>query len=231
MHEVRGNNYYYQNYNKPISDRGKCKVYARSSKWYIYLPLYFKGLQFFMNISVLTIYKISIKRDSRKSKTPCYAVFSVFLFLPPYILLSTPFSNSLSLKSTVFCGVTPCSLMDVHRLLGEVFCLHIHGWNLIQAINHPEAGCMMVSCLTHSSILKMEVLLSSEISMKFYWTTRRYIPEDGTLYSHRCENFTLRLCLLELNVRGKISYTYEPAGKTIILYIFICRFLDRWREY
>jgi hypothetical protein len=38
------------------------------------------------------------------------------------------------------------------------------------------------------STLKMEAICSSEMSVNTQWTTRRYIPEGGTLHNHRCEN-------------------------------------------
>jgi hypothetical protein len=38
------------------------------------------------------------------------------------------------------------------------------------------------------SSLKMEAICSSETSVDTQRTTRRYIPEDGTLYNHRCKN-------------------------------------------
>jgi hypothetical protein len=38
------------------------------------------------------------------------------------------------------------------------------------------------------STLKMETICSSETSVVTQRTTRRYIPEDGTLHNHRCEN-------------------------------------------
>jgi hypothetical protein len=34
----------------------------------------------------------------------------------------------------------------------------------------------------------MEAICSSEMSVDIQRTTRRYIPEDGTLHNHRCEN-------------------------------------------
>jgi hypothetical protein len=34
----------------------------------------------------------------------------------------------------------------------------------------------------------MEAICSSETSVDFQRTTRRYIPEDGTLHNHHCEN-------------------------------------------
>jgi hypothetical protein len=35
----------------------------------------------------------------------------------------------------------------------------------------------------------MEAICSCETSVDTQRTTRRYIPEDGTLHNHRCENF------------------------------------------
>jgi hypothetical protein len=46
----------------------------------------------------------------------------------------------------------------------------------------------LVSCWAYSSTLNMEAICSSETSVDVQWTTRRYIPEDGTLHNHRCEN-------------------------------------------
>jgi hypothetical protein len=34
----------------------------------------------------------------------------------------------------------------------------------------------------------MEAICSSETSVDTQRATRRYIPEDGTLHDHRCEN-------------------------------------------
>jgi hypothetical protein len=34
----------------------------------------------------------------------------------------------------------------------------------------------------------MEAICSSETSVEFKRTTRRYILEDGTVHNHRCEN-------------------------------------------
>jgi hypothetical protein len=41
---------------------------------------------------------------------------------------------------------------------------------------------MLVSCLVHSTTLKMEAMCSSEMSFDFQRTTRRYFPEDKILY-------------------------------------------------
>jgi hypothetical protein len=39
----------------------------------------------------------------------------------------------------------------------------------------------LVSCLTYSSTLKMEATCSSETSVDYQWTIRRYMPEEITL--------------------------------------------------
>jgi hypothetical protein len=44
---------------------------------------------------------------------------------------------------------------------------------------------MLFYCLAYSSILKMEAIFSSEMSVDFQ---RRYIPEDRSLHNPRCEN-------------------------------------------
>jgi hypothetical protein len=45
----------------------------------------------------------------------------------------------------------------------------------------------LVSCLAYS-ILKKEMICSSETSVNFQRTTQRYIPEDRTLRNQCCEN-------------------------------------------
>jgi hypothetical protein len=42
--------------------------------------------------------------------------------------------------------------------------------------------------MTPSKTLKMEEICSSEMSVATQQTTRRHIPEDGTLHNHHCEN-------------------------------------------
>jgi hypothetical protein len=47
---------------------------------------------------------------------------------------------------------------------------------------------MMASCLAYSSILKVVVIFSSEISVDFQWTSRCCAPEDRTVRNDLCEN-------------------------------------------
>jgi hypothetical protein len=55
-------------------------------------------------------------------------------------------------------------------------------------LNHLASSFTLVSCWACSSTLKREAICSSETSVHFLRTTRRYIPEDRTRHNHRCEN-------------------------------------------
>jgi hypothetical protein len=80
------------------------------------------------------------------------------------------------MKSSIFWDITPCSPLKADRLFGGIYRLHL------------QQAFTLVSYLAYSSTLKMEAICSSEISVGFQRTTRRYLPEDGTLHNHRCEN-------------------------------------------
>jgi hypothetical protein len=55
-------------------------------------------------------------------------------------------------------------------------------------VNVIEAPAHAGSSLADFSTLKMEAIRSTETSVHTR-STRRHIPEDGILHSHRCENF------------------------------------------
>jgi hypothetical protein len=56
---------------------------------------------------------------------------------------------------------------------------------IIESDNRQQVGCLMA----YSPTLKLEAICSSETSADFYRIALRYIPEDFTLHSCRCENF------------------------------------------
>jgi hypothetical protein len=66
--------------------------------------------------------------------------------------------SQLVMKSSTFWNITPCSLLEVNRRFGEI--------------------CR----LAYFSTLKTETTCSSGTSVGFQRTTRRYSPEDRTLY-------------------------------------------------
>jgi hypothetical protein len=93
-------------------------------------------------------------------------------------------------KSTIVRDITPCSPLKVNRRFGGTYRLHLQGRKLSQPRNQlclPH-DFTLFSCSFYSSALKMEAMCSSETSVGFQQTTRRYIPEDNILHNHRCEN-------------------------------------------
>jgi hypothetical protein len=86
------------------------------------------------------------------------------------------------MKSYIFWNITLCSPLKVSRRFWRTSSV---------SKNKPRkktvllATCfVLVSCFTYSWTLKMEETCSSD----FQQTKRRYIPEDRSLYNHRCEN-------------------------------------------
>jgi hypothetical protein len=94
------------------------------------------------------------------------------------------------MNSTIFWDITPCSLLRVSRRFGRTYRLHVQGRKINRARNQRESRWQaeLVSCLAYFLTLKMEAICSSETSVGSQWTTRRYIPEDGTIHNHRIEN-------------------------------------------
>jgi hypothetical protein len=82
------------------------------------------------------------------------------------------------------------------------------------------AACFtLVSCLGYYSTMKMEATCSSETSVDFQPTTRRYIPEDRTLHNHRCEND--RSYTLILNVCVKSVFDAQLTSKKFKYHLFV----------
>jgi hypothetical protein len=68
-------------------------------------------------------------------------------------------------------------------------------------------ACFMISCLDYSWTLKMEAICSSELSVDFHRTTRRYIPAT-TLHIHRSENLQLHTWFPHI----LIGFSYNKRG-------------------
>jgi hypothetical protein len=82
------------------------------------------------------------------------------------------------LKSSAFWEITPRNPLEANRCVWWTRRLHLC---LL------PASCV-VSCLAHSSTLKMEATCSSETLIDFQRTARRPTPEDRTLHGYSCEN-------------------------------------------
>jgi hypothetical protein len=93
-------------------------------------------------------------------------------------------------KSIIFWDITPCSPLSVNRRFGGTNRLHLQGVKISVKVELclPPAFTL-VSCSAYFSTPKMGAPCSSEMSVDFQRTTRRYITEDRTLHNHRCESF------------------------------------------
>jgi hypothetical protein len=90
-----------------------------------------------------------------------FACWATISFVGSEVFTETVIENS------VFCDITPCSLLKVNRRFGGTCRLY-----LLQS--YRLAACfMLVSCSAYSSTLKMEATCSSETSVDFRRTTRR----------------------------------------------------------
>jgi hypothetical protein len=95
----------------------------------------------------------------------------------PGLALWNPVSITIrTKKNTVFWAVALCGFI-INRRLGGMCHLHLQG------SNHLTLSLARVI----SSILKMEATRSSETSV-YTKPTRRHIPEEGILHSHRSDN-------------------------------------------
>lgn len=110
-------------------------------------------------------------------------VFSALCDLLVYRMSNTVIPKLLitvTMKSTIFYNVTPCSLVGVYRRLGGKHCLHLQCWRL-RWTSKQQARCFLLAPSHLLLTLKIEVVCSSKMSVKFYKTTRRHVPKTSTL--------------------------------------------------
>jgi len=93
-----------------------------------------------------------------------------------------------SMKFRVFWDVAPCSHVEVDRRFRGAYCLH------------------------HQGALMMEAVRTSETSVNFNLTTRRYIPEDSKLHTRRRENFKTHNFLTLRNADCMFVPNFHPLN-------------------
>jgi hypothetical protein len=91
-------------------------------------------------------------------------------------------------KSTIFWDITSCSPLKVNWRFGGTYRLHFQSRKISQAKTRMKAGGNQSCFSAYSLTLKMEAICYSETSVDSRQTARRFMPEDGTLHNHRCEN-------------------------------------------
>jgi hypothetical protein len=122
-------------------------------------------------------------------------------------------------KNYILWDIPPCIPLKVNRRFKGTCRLHLQDWRIRQARNQNETAAgtplltscfMLVSCLSFSSILKMEATCSSETSVDFQRNTRRCISENRTLHNYCRENlrfYVLSLCIIiTFLVRFRVIY-------------------------
>jgi hypothetical protein len=76
----------------------------------------------------------------------------------------------------------PCSQLKVNWRFGTICRFHLLGRPLLST-------CFkQISCFLFLWLWRWMWSIYSEMSVHLQQTTRRYIPEDRTLYNHRCDN-------------------------------------------
>jgi hypothetical protein len=81
------------------------------------------------------------------------------------------------MKSFIFWDTTPCSMLKVNRRFRGTSRLHFQGRRISQVRSQSQAASKQSFYSAYSWTLKMVATCSSETSVDFQRTTRRYIPE------------------------------------------------------
>jgi hypothetical protein len=143
--------------------------------------------------------------------------------LPDYTVSSV--RNPLStfkLKNAVFWGVAPCRFC-VNRCFRGTYCLHLQVRKIreratnVRSLQPPAHAC---SSLADFSTLKMEMIRPSEMSVHTR-STRRHIPEDGILHSHRRENLKSYITFKFMNVMFLFSFSVIASCCVNYINLFI----------
>jgi hypothetical protein len=82
--------------------------------------------------------------------------------------------HSWKVKTSIFWCITPCSPLKVNRRFGGT--------------SQVTSRALLATCFHSWSLLGLETICPTETSVDFQRSTWRHIPEDRTLYNHRCGN-------------------------------------------
>jgi hypothetical protein len=127
-----------------------------------------------------------------------------------YYLVGSDVLTAVVMKSPILWHIMQFIPLKVNRRFGKTCRLHL------QAL---LATCFrLVSCLTYSSTLKVGAIRSSETSVDFQRTIRRYIPEDRTLVHYPVQTS------LPLNSTPKIPSSRRSCA--IVLNVFYRKLKD-----
>jgi hypothetical protein len=103
--------------------------------------------------------------------------------------------------------------MEVDGRFVEIFRLHFQDQRIFRARNQSSACHLLntlVSCSAYSSTLKMKATCSSENSVDFQGTARRYIPADNPAVQYAVTN--LQIFLLGVFVYTLLYFSQVQVG-------------------
>jgi hypothetical protein len=104
-------------------------------------------------------------------------IASVQSILTTAVCIGFEVHTAVLMKSPVFWNITPCSLLKVNRRFGGIYRLH----RQVPRIK-PSKKPAWNQVPGKASTLNTEATCSSETSVDFQRTTRRYIQDDRTLH-------------------------------------------------
>jgi hypothetical protein len=124
------------------------------------------------------------KNPDTNSLSVCQEILCFFCNPKLHYHVETEVITAVVMTIFVFWNIAPCSSVNVSWCFRGSCRLHLQGRRVNQARNQHEIAYFMLVCLLLGlpSIENMEAKCSSESSVDFQRTIRRYIPEDRTLH-------------------------------------------------
>jgi hypothetical protein len=91
------------------------------------------------------------------------------------------------IKSSIFWDISLCCPLKVNLRFGRTYRLHLHSRRISRARSHLLSRWCLVQ-LNIRPLIKQEAACSSETSVEFQRTTRRYIQDGVIIHNHCFEN-------------------------------------------
>jgi hypothetical protein len=164
--------------------------------------------------------KVCVRKLLGERRNPCPLLRSViYMKIEDICRLTNEIWTNFLLKSTIFWDITPCSPFSVNRRFGGPYRRQRRGRK--NKLSKKPGLKQVVS-------LKMEAICSSETSVDTQRTTRRYIPENGDLHNHRCDNFkSYKFSIVSDDFR-LLMFLVCILRPNFVLRIFVTNYLTAW---
>jgi hypothetical protein len=113
--------------------------------------------------------------------------------------------RAMIVRSPIFCVGTTCSSPTFRRNISPPS---------KSKPSRPQSRYLLISCLVHSSNLKIEAIRSSETSVNLYLSTQSYNPEVCTVHGNT-GFLDFVLCLINQNTKGNICKVQHTDVRTL----------------